>query len=137
VARALVLLAALAWLAAADAKDAVPAAADPALEARVMALSAELRCLVCQNQTIADSHADLAVDLRDQVREKMRQGMSDAQIIDFMVERYGDFVLYRPPLNRSTLALWFGPGLLMFAGVMTLAIVLRRVPRDESPPDDA
>ena len=130
-ARALVLLAALAWLAAADAKDAVPAAADPALEARVMALSAELRCLVCQNQTIADSHADLAVDLRDQVREKMRQGMSDAQIIDFMVERYGDFVLYRPPFKATTVLLWVGPFVLLAIGLAVLFYRLSRRRRTE------
>jgi cytochrome c-type biogenesis protein CcmH len=120
VARLLVLLAMLAWLAAAGAREAAPAAADPALEARVMALSAELRCLVCQNQTIADSSAGLASDLRDQVREQMRKGMSDAQIIAFMVDRYGDFVLYRPPLKATTVLLWFGPLLLLAAGIAAL-----------------
>jgi cytochrome c-type biogenesis protein CcmH len=139
VARLLVLLAALAWLAPAGAKDAAPAAADPALEARVMALSAELRCLVCQNQTIADSNAGLASDLRDQVREQMRKGMSDAQIIEFMVDRYGDFVLYRPPLKATTLLLWFGPLLLLAAGVVALFYRMRQR-RAEEPrlaPDDA
>jgi cytochrome c-type biogenesis protein CcmH len=126
VARLLVALAALVWLTAAGAKEAAPAAADPALEARVMALSAELRCLVCQNQTIADSNAGLAVDLRDQVREKLRQGMSEAQIVDFMVERYGDFVLYRPPLKATTLLLWFGPLLLLAAGIAALFYRLAR-----------
>jgi cytochrome c-type biogenesis protein CcmH len=120
VARLLVLLAMLAWLAAVGAREAAPAAADPALEARVMALSAELRCLVCQNQTIADSSAGLASDLRDQVREQMRKGMSDAQIIEFMVDRYGDFVLYRPPLKATTVLLWFGPLLLLAAGIAAL-----------------
>ena len=100
--------------------------ADPALEARVMALSNELRCLVCQNQTIADSSAPLAEDLRNQVREKIRQGASDSQIIDFMVERYGDFVLYRPPFKATTLLLWFGPLLLLAAGA---AVLLRRLRR--------
>jgi cytochrome c-type biogenesis protein CcmH len=126
VARALVVLAALAWLAAAGAKEASPAAADPALEARVMALSAELRCLVCQNQTIADSNAGLASDLREEIREKLRQGQSDAQILDVMVERYGDFVLYRPPLKGTTLLLWFGPLLLLAAGVIALFYRLSR-----------
>ena len=112
------------------AKEAAPAAADPALEQRVMTLAAELRCLVCQNQTIADSSAPLAEDLRNQVREKMRQGASDSQIIDFMVERYGDFVLYRPPVKATTLLLWFGPLLLVAAGLLVL---LRRVRRRPAP----
>jgi len=112
-----------------QAKEAAPAAADPALEQRVMTLAAELRCLVCQNQTIADSNAPLAEDLRNQVREKMRQGSSDSQIIDFMVERYGDFVLYRPPVKATTLLLWFGPLLLLGAGfVVLLHRILRRRP---------
>ena len=85
-------------LSPAFAKEAAPAAADPVAEARLMQLASELRCLVCQNQTIADSNADLAVDLRNEIREKIESGMSDAEIKDFMVARYGDFVLYRPPL---------------------------------------
>jgi cytochrome c-type biogenesis protein CcmH len=114
------------------AKEAAPAAADPALEQRVMALSAELRCLVCQNQTIADSNAPLAEDLRNQVREKMRQGVSNAEIVDFMVARYGDFVLYRPPLKLTTVLLWFGPLLLLAGGfVVLLRRVLRRRPAQE------
>jgi cytochrome c-type biogenesis protein CcmH len=112
----------------APAKEAAPAAADPALEQRVMTLAAELRCLVCQNQTIADSNAPLAEDLRNQVREKMRQGASDSQIIDFMVARYGDFVLYRPPVKATTLLLWFGPLLLLLAGLLVLLRRLRRRP---------
>jgi cytochrome c-type biogenesis protein CcmH len=139
VARLLVVLALLCWLPVAAAKDAAPAAADPALEARVMALSEELRCLVCQNQTIADSSAGLASDLRDEIREKMRQGQSDAQIIAFMVDRYGDFVLYRPPLKRSTFLLWFGPLLLALAGLVTLFYRLarrRRVGETELAPAD-
>ena len=116
----------------AHAKEAAPAAADPALEQRVMTLAAELRCLVCQNQTIADSSAPLAEDLRNQVREKMRQGSSDSQIIDFMVERYGDFVLYRPPVKATTLLLWFGPLLLLAAGFVVLVRrVLRRRPTQD------
>src|SRR5688572_5203478 len=78
------------------AAEAAPAMADPELEKRVNAISEELRCLVCQNQTLADSNADLAVDLKNQVREKLKQGMSEREIVDFMVARYGDFVLYRP-----------------------------------------
>jgi cytochrome c-type biogenesis protein CcmH len=139
VARLLVVLALLCWLPAAAAREAAPAAADPALEARVMALSEELRCLVCQNQTIADSSASLASDLRDEIREKMRQGQSDAQIIAFMVDRYGDFVLYRPPLKSTTFLLWFGPLLLALAGLVTLFYRLarrRRIGETELAPAD-
>lgn len=102
---------------------ATPAAAppDPALERRVAALAEQLRCVVCQNQTIADSEAELAVDLRQQVREQLAQGSSEAQVIDFMVQRYGDFVLYRPPLKSGTLLLWFGPFVLLAAGLLALA----------------
>ena len=114
------------------AKEAAPAAADPALEQRVMALSAELRCLVCQNQTIADSSAPLAEDLRNQVREKMRQGVSDSEILGYMVARYGDFVLYRPPLKLTTVLLWFGPLLLLAGGFLVLVRrVLRRPPAQD------
>lgn len=108
------------------AKEAAPAAADPVLEKRVMALAEELRCLVCQNQTLADSNAPLAEDLRNQVREKMRQGKTDTEVVEFLVERYGDFVLYRPPLKATTILLWFGPLLLLAAG---FAVLLRRIRR--------
>jgi len=111
---------------AAHAKDADPAAADPAVEARMLRIAAELRCLVCQNQTIADSHADLAVDLREQVRTMVRRGDSDAQILQYMTDRYGDFVLYRPPVKSTTWLLWFGPGVLLLGGLATLVVVLRR-----------
>lgn len=110
----------------AAAKDALPAAEDPVLEARVLRLTAELRCLVCQNQTIADSHADLAVDLRRQVREMLLRGDSDRQILDYMTARYGDFVLYRPPLKSTTAVLWFAPALLLVGGLAVLVVVLRR-----------
>ncbi len=114
------------------AKEAAPAAADPALEQRVMTLASELRCLVCQNQTLADSNAPLAEDLRNQVREKMRQGTSDSEIVDYMVARYGDFVLYRPPLKLTTLLLWFGPLLLLAGGFLVLVRrVLRRRPAQD------
>ncbi len=102
------------------------AAEDAALERRVQRVSEELRCLVCQNQTIADSSADLAVDLKNQVREKLKQGVSEKDIITFMTERYGDFVLYRPPVKATTWLLWFGPGLLMVAGLVALFMRLRR-----------
>jgi cytochrome c-type biogenesis protein CcmH len=113
-------------LAAAWANEAAPASADPALEARMMAISSELRCLVCQNQTIADSHAELAVDLRTQVREMLQAGKTNAQITDYMVARYGDFVLYRPPFKAMTALLWIGPAAMVFIGLGTLFLVLRR-----------
>lgn len=106
--------------------EATPASADPVLEARVQAISEELRCLVCQNQTIADSHADLAIDLKNQVREMLKQGKSNQQVVDFMVERYGDFVLYRPPVKNTTWLLWFGPFLLFAVGLGVLFLKLRR-----------
>jgi cytochrome c-type biogenesis protein CcmH len=108
------------------AKEAPTLAADPVLEKRVMALAAELRCLVCQNQTIADSNAELAIDLKNQVREKLGQGMSDKDVIDYMVQRYGDFVLYRPPVKSITWLLWFGPFLLLVVGIFFLGLKLSR-----------
>ena len=93
------------------------AAADTDLDTRVHALSEQLRCLVCQNQTLADSNADLAVDLRRQIREQLRAGATEADVQDYLVQRYGDFVLYRPPVKRLTYLLWFGPVLLLMAVV--------------------
>ena len=93
---------------------------NPELEGRVMALSAELRCLVCQNQTLADSNAPLAVDLRGQIREQLGRGSSERDVIEFMTARYGDFVRYRPPLKASTILLWAGPFLLLAGGVLLL-----------------
>ena len=110
-----------------QAGEAKPVAANPELEKQVMAISHELRCLVCQNQTIADSNAELAVDLRNQVREKLEQGMSERDIVTYMVERYGDFVLYRPPVKATTWLLWFGPFLLLVGGILFLGMRLRRV----------
>ena len=132
-------LLAIGVLGAAGAAEAPDAAADPALEARLLEITGELRCLVCQNQTIADSHADLAVDLRNQVREMLRRGDSREQIIAYMTARYGDFVLYRPPLKQTTWLLWFGPGLLLIGGLAILVVVLRRrarLPADAFEPDD-
>lgn len=106
--------------------EAQPAASNPELEARMMALASELRCLVCQNQTIADSHADLAADLRQQIREMLAKGMSEREIRRYMTDRYGDFVLYKPPLEARTVLLWAGPGLLMAVAIGTLVAVLRR-----------
>lgn len=110
----------------AHAGEAQPTTDDVALEKRVMAVSQELRCLVCQNQTIADSHAELAIDLRNQVRDKLRQGMSEREIVDYMVARYGDFVLYRPLMKRSTWLLWFGPFLLLLLAFGVLIVKLRQ-----------
>jgi cytochrome c-type biogenesis protein CcmH len=126
-------------VAPAVAREAVPEASDPALEARMIHVTSELRCLVCQNQTIADSHADLAVDLRNQVREQLRAGRSDAEIVDYMTARYGDFVLYRPPFKPITVLLWLGPALMLGGGLIVLALVLRRrsrLPQDAFEPDD-
>ena len=122
----------------AQAGEAAPVAEDPALEKRVMAISAELRCLVCQNQTIADSHAELAVDLRNQVRDMLRKGQSQDEIVAYMTARYGDFVLYRPPLKQSTALLWFGPAALLLGAIVTLVVALRRrsrLPADQFDPD--
>ena len=106
--------------------EARPTSDDPELDRQVQHIANELRCLVCQNQTIADSHAELAVDLRNQVREQLKQGRSREQIVDYMVERYGDFVLYRPPVKVQTLLLWAGPFLLMVGGLYALLRQLRR-----------
>ncbi len=112
-------------VASAWAADATPIAADPELEARVMALSKELRCLVCQNQTVADSTAPLAVDLKDQVREQLRAGKSQEDIVRYMTDRYGDFVLYKPPFKATTAVLWGGPVLLALIGMFVLWRSLR------------
>lgn len=99
---------------------------DPQQEARFQQLTQELRCLVCQNQSLADSHADLAGDLRREVYELLQQGKTDQEIIDFMVERYGDFVRFRPPINFKTFALWFGPAIIVALGGYFLIRNLRR-----------
>jgi cytochrome c-type biogenesis protein CcmH len=96
------------------------------LEARVQRIAAELRCLVCQNQTIADSHAGLAQDLKRELREQLQRGASDEQVLQFMTQRYGDFVRYRPPLKAGTVVLWAGPAAMLFGGLGVLAVVLRR-----------
>ena len=119
---------------AAPAGEAAAVAEDPALEKRVTALAEELRCLVCQNQSLADSNADLAIDLKNQVREKLKQGMTNEQIVAYMVERYGDFILYRPPVKATTFLLWFGPLLLLVGGLGTLFYRLSRQP--ETPPTE-
>ena len=126
-------------VALAGAREAAPEAADPALEARMTRITAELRCLVCQNQTIADSNAGLAVDLRRETREMLRQGRSDEEIIAYMTARYGDFVLYRPPLKSTTALLWFGPMAMLLLGGTVLVLVLWRrtkLAADAFEPDD-
>jgi cytochrome c-type biogenesis protein CcmH len=108
------------------AEEAKPLAENQQAEARLKALALELRCLVCQNQTLADSSAPLAEDLRREVREMIAKNMTDQEIIDFLVARYGDFVLYRPPLKATTTLLWLGPFLLLVVGGITLTVALRR-----------
>jgi len=117
----------------ATAGQAVPTENDPVAAARAVQLANELRCLVCQNQSIAESNAELAVDLRRQIREQIAAGKSDGEIVDFMVARYGDFVLYRPPFKVTTVLLWLGPLLLVVAGFVVLARLLRARRRMEAP----
>ncbi len=105
----------------------------PAQEARYKSLIAELRCLVCQNQNLADSDADLAQDLRNQTYNMIRAGQSDEQIVSFMVNRYGDFVLYRPPVKSTTLLLWFGPLLLLAGALILLVVQIRRRATSKAP----
>ena len=108
---------------AGEAKD---LAADPVLEKRMIGLAENLRCLVCQNESLASSHAELAEDLRREVREQMAQGKSDQEIIDYLVARYGDFVLYKPPVKSYTVLLWFGPFALLLIGAGVLVFQLRK-----------
>ncbi len=108
------------------AEPAGPEATGPVDENRYRELIAELRCLVCQNQSLADSNADLARDMRDEVRRKMAAGASDQEIVDYLVARYGDFVRYRPPLKATTVLLWFGPALLVLTGIVILVARARR-----------
>jgi cytochrome c-type biogenesis protein CcmH len=108
---------------AGEAKD---LAADPVLEKRMIGLAENLRCLVCQNESLASSHAELAEDLRREVREQMAKGKDDKEIIDYLVARYGDFVLYKPPVKSYTMLLWFGPFALLLIGAGTLVFQLRK-----------
>ena len=110
--------------------EAQPLAKDEETEKRLIAISSELRCLVCQNESLAGSHAELANDLRREIRTLISDGKSDDEIMEFMVSRYGDFVRYRPPLKGTTLLLWFGPGLLFVVGLTALVRYLRR--RDQA-----
>jgi cytochrome c-type biogenesis protein CcmH len=108
---------------AGEAKD---MAEDPVLEKRMIGLAEKLRCLVCQNESLASSHAELAEDLRREVREQMKLGKSDQEIIDYLVARYGDFVLYDPPMKKTTLLLWYGPFALLLIGGGVLVYQLRK-----------
>ena len=120
----LALQCALAGLAA-QANEAQPLAEDPVVEKRMVVISAELRCLVCQNESLAGSRADLALDLKREIRSLIKAGKSDAEIMDFMVSRYGDFVRYRPPVNPVTWLLWFGPFVLLGGAVFVLVRMVR------------
>lgn len=108
----------------------------PEQRERYQELAEQLRCLVCQNQSLADSEAGLADDMRREVLRLMKEGHTDEEIRAFLVERYGDFVLYKPPVDPSTWFLWFGPGLLVFVGIIALTVALRRRNRLSSPPED-
>ena len=119
-------LAAVLMILGAHATEAPPAADDPVIEARLHRLSTELRCLVCQNETLAESRADLANDLRREIRDMMKAGKSDREITEFLVVRYGDFVLYRPPVKSTTALLWGGPFALLVIGVATWFVLLKR-----------
>ena len=99
---------------------------DSRIDARLRQLSSELRCLVCQNSTLADSDAPLAQDLRREIRKLMEAGKTDEEIVAYLVERYGDFVTFRPPVNASTALLWFGPFIMLIIGAITLVIVLKK-----------
>ena len=132
----------VAYCASALASPEAPALNDPALEVQVMRIASDLRCLVCQNQTVADSQADLAIDLRKQVRDLLQRGKNEAEITNYLTARYGDFVLYRPALRPSTWLLWFGPAALTLGGLGGLVWRLRK--RNQMPagcfdpePDDA
>ncbi len=124
------------WAVPALAVDPDERLADPALEARARALSQQLRCLVCQNQSIDDSNADLAHDLRVLVRERLKAGDSDAQVLAYLRARYGDFVLLKPPLERATWLLWFGPPAMILIGVGALVLSSKRRRTGEPAPLD-
>ena len=107
-------------------KEAVPVAEDPVVEKRMLALTMDLRCLVCQNESIADSRADFSNDIRREIREQIKANKTDQEIVQFLVDRYGDFVLYNPPMKPTTMLLWFGPVILFIIGLGSLIIYLRR-----------
>ncbi|WP_298213159.1 cytochrome c-type biogenesis protein [Acidovorax sp.] len=121
----LALVLALQCALAAHAGEAQPLAEDPVVEQRMVLISEELRCLVCQNESLAGSRADLAMDLKREIRTLIQSGKTDSEIMDFMVSRYGDFVRYRPPVNPVTWLLWFGPFLLLAGAVFALVRVVQ------------
>ncbi|MBC5764466.1 cytochrome c-type biogenesis protein [Ramlibacter albus] len=130
----IVLLMALAVFASAHAKEAVSMAEDPVIEQRLLVISEEMRCLVCQNESLAGSRSELANDLRAQIRQQIKLGKTDDEIREYMVSRYGDFVLYRPPVKATTILLWVGPFLILAGAVAVLFQHLRanaRRPDDE------
>lgn len=130
----LALFMALNMAVSAYAGEAVPLAEDPVVEQRLIVISEELRCLVCQNESLAGSRADLAMDLRREIRTLIKDGKTDAEIRDYMVSRYGDFVLYRPPVKPITWALWFGPLLLLIGALVVLLRMVRRSQRSAEAP---
>lgn len=129
----LALFLALQMAGAAHAGEAPPLAEDPVVEQRLIAISEELRCLVCQNESLAGSRADLALDLRREIRALIKAGKTDQDIMNFMVSRYGDFVRYRPPVNPTTWLLWFGPFLLLIGAVVVLVRMVRGSQRGAVP----
>lgn len=108
------------------AAEAVPVGEDPAIEERMVKLASDLRCLVCQNESLAGSHAELAEDLRREIREQMKRGKSDQEVITYLTDRYGDFVLYRPPFRSYTVLLWLGPALFLAIGGVAWYLTMRR-----------
>jgi cytochrome c-type biogenesis protein CcmH len=106
--------------------EAQPVGEDPAIEARMVKLATDLRCLVCQNESLSGSHAELAEDLRREIRDQMKKGKSDKEVITYLTDRYGDFVLYRPPFRSYTLLLWLGPALFLVGGGVVWYLTLRR-----------
>ncbi len=116
----------------AHAAQAVPLADDPEMQARMKRLEYELRCLVCQAESIAESHSEFAQDIRREVARMMKEGMSDQEIRQFLVDRYGDFILFRPPVKSTTMLLWAGPLLLLSIGVVVIGVILLRRRRTEA-----
>lgn len=129
----LTLLVALQCMLPANASEALPLAEDPIVEKRLIGISAELRCLVCQNESLAGSRADLALDLRREIRTLIKDGKTDTEIMAFMVSRYGDFVLYRPPVNPVTWLLWFGPFCLLIGAVVVVVRMVRESQSNHQP----
>jgi cytochrome c-type biogenesis protein CcmH len=116
------------------ANEAAPLAEDPVVEQRLIIIAEELRCLVCQNESLAGSRADLAMDLRREVRTLIKAGKTDAEIKEYLVSRYGDFVLYRPPVKPTTWLLWFGPLLLLIGAIWLLISIIRRSQSQKNAP---